>query len=273
VTAPTAGGTPPTEDDWDSHWSSYGETAAANPAQSYRRRLLFDTLNLRPGDRLVDIGSGQGDLIRDATEVQPGIECVGLELGASGIEQARRKTPAARFVHTDLLEPQAPAPELARWGTVATCSEVLEHVDRPDVLLRNASAYLAPGAVVVVTVPAGPRSAFDRHIGHRRHFTRATLQRTLRDAGLEPVRMLAAGFPFFDLYRLAVLVRGRKVIDDAQDPAGVNSGASGSLMRAFDRLFRANLSNSPLGWQLIAVARVPRSADEPSASSGPLPQR
>ena len=39
--------------------------------------------------------------------------------------------------------------------------------------MRNAAALLAPGAKVVVTVPGGPRSAFDKHIGHCRHFTAA----------------------------------------------------------------------------------------------------
>jgi len=255
---------PGTDDDWETHWADYGESAAANPAQSYRRRLLFAALNLRPGDRLVDIGSGQGDLIRDASTVQPDIHCLGLELSRSGVEQARRKSPLAEFVQVDLLRPHATPVGFARWGTVATCSEVLEHVDRPDVLLRNACDYLRPGAVVVITVPGGPRSAFDRHIGHRRHFDRTSLRRTIERAGLETLRLQAAGFPFFDLYRLAVVARGRKLIAEAQHPDGLTSGASGSALRVFDRLFRANLDNSPLGWQLLAVARLPPERDGPA---------
>lgn len=262
MTPDGASSEPQYEDDWETHWADYGESAAGNPAQSYRRRLLFEALNLRPGDRLVDIGAGQGDLIRDAVRVQPDIDCLGLELSASGIEQARLKTPQARFVQTDLLQSQSPSAELDHWGTVATCSEVLEHVDQPAVLLRNACAYLTTGAILVVTVPAGPRSAFDRHIGHRRHFTRASLERTLVSAGLEPLRLQAAGFPFFDLYRLAVFARGKRLIEDAQHPGAVTSGASGAALHVFDRLFRANLDNSPLGWQLVAVARLSRGTGE-----------
>ena len=71
----------------------------------------------------------------------------------------------------DLLRDPAPDAEWAGWATHAVCSEVLEHVDEPVVLLRNARSWLAPGCRLVVTVPGGPMSAFDRHIGHRRHFS------------------------------------------------------------------------------------------------------
>ena len=103
----------------------------------------------------------------------------------------------------------------------------------------------------------GPRSAFDRHIGHRRHFNRTSLRRTISAAGLDPLRIDAAGFPFFDLYKVATIVRGRKLIEDARRPDAIGEGAGGAALTVFERLFRANLVNSPFGWQLLAVARVP----------------
>ena len=54
---------------------------------------------------------------------------------------------------------------------VAVCSEVLEHLNDPATFLRTATAALSPGATFIVTVPGGPRSEFDRLIGHRRHYT------------------------------------------------------------------------------------------------------
>lgn len=261
----------PAGDDWEAHWDSFGDSAAANPAQTCSRRLLVSWLNLRPGDRLVDIGSGLGDLIRDALHVQPGVECMGLELSESGIQQSRSKSPSTRFVQTDLLQPQKPRKQFTEWGTVATCSEVLEHVDRPDMLLRNATTHLVPGAIVVITVPAGPRSAVARHIGHRQHTTRVSIGRVTTAAGLESVRIQAAGFPFFDLFRLAALARGKRLIEDAKLPDELNAGTGGTALRVFDWLFRANLDNSPFGWQLLAVARASdrrRAESEPTSTRG-----
>ena len=244
-------------DDWDSHWAEYGESAGENPAQAYRRRLILRLLDLTPTDRLVDIGSGQGDMAAELRAAHPSVAIMGLELGASGIAQAQRKVPDARFVQTDLLQAQSPDPADEGWGTAAVCSEVLEHVDDPSLLLRNASTYLAPGARLVITVPGGPRSAFDRYIGHRRHFDARSITEVIEGAGLRTERVLKAGFPFFNLYRLAVVARGDKLILDVRAGADMEASGAGALLRAFGVAYRANLTSSPLGWQIVAVATVP----------------
>ena len=242
-------------DDWDTIWADYGDSASENPAQAMRRRLVLRWLGARSGDRIVDLGSGQGDFARDLLDAVPGSELLGLELGASGIEQARLKSPNARFVQTNLLERQNPPADLRGWGTHATCTEVLEHLEDPSLFLRNASEYLAPGARMVITVPAGPRSAFDRFIGHRRHFTRSSLTTVIEGGGLRVERVIGAGFPFFNLYRLVVVARGERLIEDAK--RGAENKAAGLAYRVFDALFRLNLDAIPAGWQLIAVATVP----------------
>lgn len=249
------GESPASVDDWDTIWSQYGDSASENPAQAMRRRLVLRHLRARKGDRIVDLGSGQGDFARDLMTAIPGAELLGLELGASGIEQARRKAPGARFEQADLLQPQSPAPDLVGWGTHCTCTEVLEHLEDPSLFLRNASVYLRPGARVVITVPAGPRSAFDKFIGHRRHFTRRSITQVIEGGGLRVEHVAAAGFPFFNLYRLVVVARGKKLIDDVKQ--GNDSAAAGLAYRIFDALFRLNLDRVPLGWQLVATATVP----------------
>jgi len=128
--------------------------------------------------------------------------------------------------------------------------------------LRNARACLAPGATVVITVPAGPMSAFDRHIGHRAHFTPARIEQVLLDAGLEVDHVHGSGFPFFNLYRLTVVARGRRLIGDAE---GDPSAAARAAMWAFSRLFRFNKLDGSRGWQLLAVAREPANFSARSA--------
>lgn len=247
------------QDDWNRHWRQYAESASTNPAEAYRRRLVLGLLALDgTGDRVLDIGSGQGDLAAELQRSRPGVQLLGIELSEQGVAVARTKVPEATFLQRDLLEATHPPPELRGWATHAVCSEVLEHVDEPERLLAGAMAYLAPGCKVVVTVPGGPRSAFDRHIGHRRHYGRSDLRALLERAGLEVDRVAAAGFPFFNLYRLAVILRGDKLIDDVA--AGDEAPASGlalAVMRVFGVLFGANLASSPWGWQIVAQARVP----------------
>lgn len=243
-------------DDWDRHWSDYSSAAERNPAQAFRRRLVLRLLSRSgPPEKVLDIGSGQGDLTADLTKRYPNAKALGLEYSRSGLEISRTKVPSASFLQRDLLA-EAEVPDgYRRWATDAVCSEVLEHVDDPAVLLRNVRAFLAPGCRLIVTVPGGPMSAFDHHIGHRRHFAPSSLASTLTEAGFEVDRCFGAGFPFFNLYRLTVIARGRRLSDDVRSDAG-GSRAARLAMRVFDCLLHTTLMSGPWGWQTVGLAHL-----------------
>jgi SAM-dependent methyltransferase len=251
-------------DEWDRHWALYGEPAEGNPANNYRHRLVMKLIgHPGPGDTILDIGSGQGELALLLQKAFPGATVRGVEYSAEGVHRAQSAAAAAglavEFFQRDLLAP-APAPvspdDRGR-ASFAVCSEVLEHVDDPALLLRHASEYLAPGCRIVVTVPGGPRSAFDRHIGHRQHFDPASLRRLLGGAGFDVEYVARAGFPFFNLYRMAVIARGRRLIADLERPPAEGGAATqGAVLAFFDRAFRLNVASSPFGWQMVAVGRL-----------------
>jgi 2-polyprenyl-3-methyl-5-hydroxy-6-metoxy-1,4-benzoquinol methylase len=249
------------KDDWDSHWTNYADAAHENPAEKMRFRLVVSHLRTegRQPRRILDIGSGQGDMLSIIALDYPSAEGLGVELSATGVEISKKKVPSASFIQRDLLLPAEVPAAYEGWATEAVCSEVLEHVDDPVLLLRNARAYMAPGCRLVVTVPGGPRSAFDHHIGHRRHFKPRDLNLLLAKAGFTSVETFGAGFPFFNLYRLVVIARGKKLVEDvaSQGQSGSMSSSARLLMRTFDFLFKFNLWHTRLGWQTVGVARVP----------------
>jgi SAM-dependent methyltransferase len=245
--------------DWNQHWDNFDQASSRNPAQRMRHALVVRLLRERTGGdrlRVLDLGSGQGDLAVILRRELPSVELLGFEMSDSGVAISQKKVPDARFLVVDLFQPPAEVEHFAGWATDAVCSEVLEHVDSPVDFLKASRSYLADGARAVVTVPGGPMSAFDRHIGHRQHFTRESITRVLTAAGFTVERTYLSGFPFFNLYRCVVIARGNKL---ATDVAAGHTGASGGLARAvmamFRGLFRFNLMNSPFGWQVVAVAR------------------
>lgn len=248
-------------DDWESHWKAYAASNHANPAQAYRRMLVWDALALGAAAgpvRLLEIGSGPGDLARDVLAARPDAEVVGMDLAASAVALAKAKVPGAAFFQQDLTQPMALPERYRGWATHVVCSEVLEHLDDPVAALRHVRPLLAPGCKVVVTVPAGPMSAFDRHIGHRGHFSDERLRATLEGAGLEVADLRGAGFPFFNVYRLVVVARGARLIDDAAGGDGKPLPfAARALIRVFTSLFRWNRKDGRRGWQLVAVAVEP----------------
>jgi hypothetical protein len=98
-------------------------------------------------------------------------------------------------------------------------------------------------------------SAFDRHIGHRRHFTPRDLAEILAAAGLEVRWAAGAGFPFFNLYRALVIARGERLVADVSAAGAEQPGAAARLaMAAFRPLFRLNRTRSRWGRQIVAVA-------------------
>jgi SAM-dependent methyltransferase len=246
-------------DDWDQHWLKFASTSDNGPATKYRRRLIVDALRIPDpvGDlHLLDIGSGTGGFAEEFCAKYPDAHLFGLELSQAGVEIASRRVSSASFLVRNLLEPVKPQDIPPVLATHAVCSEVLEHLDEPEKLLVNATAYMAPGCRLVVTVPGGPMCDFDRAIGHRTHFTADSLSQLLTRAGFEVEGAYGAGFPFFILYRLSLVARGQHLMGDVS--VGANGAAPwhvrfGGLV--FDQLFRFNL---PVwGWQMVAIARFP----------------
>lgn len=244
-------------DDWDRHWSEYGKSYEDSPAQLLRRRLILRLLAAEGAPRrVVDIGSGRGEIIEALARKYLDASFLGLEYSQIGVDVASERVPKATFLQRDLIERGDPPGNYRGWGTHAICSEVLEHVDQPEVLLRHAAEFLAPGCRLVVTVPGGPVSPYDRHIGHRRHFTPAQLGALLSQAGFEVKRASGAGFPFFNLYKVAVILRGERLAADVNvaDKARVSLLAR-TGMAVFQGLLRLPMLSRG-GWQTVAVARV-----------------
>jgi hypothetical protein len=79
----------------------------------------------------------------------------------------------------------------------------------------------------------------------------------LREAGYRPEHVSGVGFPFFNLYRCLVILRGKKLISDVgTGTTNQSSWAARAAMAAFYQLFRLNLNSSRRGWQMVATARV-----------------
>jgi demethylmenaquinone methyltransferase/2-methoxy-6-polyprenyl-1,4-benzoquinol methylase len=68
------------------------------------RARAADLADVRPGDRVLDVATGTGDLaIELARRVAPGGEVIGSDFSDGMLERARDKDPAIRWEHADAL--------------------------------------------------------------------------------------------------------------------------------------------------------------------------
>jgi SAM-dependent methyltransferase len=104
-----------------------------------------------PGDELVDLGCGSGDLARDLAAA--GYRVTGCDISPRMLEQAAAADPG-QTVHWAALEPgwrTLPFAQASLDAVVA--SSVLEYVAEPAAVLAECARVLRPGGVLLCTVP------------------------------------------------------------------------------------------------------------------------
>ena len=247
---------PNTQERWDSHWTRFSLSTRANPGHVLRRRLIARLLGPAAASSdatILDFGCGSGDLLAGLAARFPEATLAGVDLSQKGLGETAAQVPKALLRRFDFNAAEGVPDELRGWATHVVCSEVLEHLDDPLAALRNAALCLKPGGKIVITVPGGPMSAFDRHIGHCRHFTRTSMKDLLDQAGLPPDIVAAAGFPAYNLYRTVVLLRGRRLIEDVSGEPGMLAAL---VMAVFRGVIGLSLFDSPWGWQIVASAKA-----------------
>jgi 2-polyprenyl-3-methyl-5-hydroxy-6-metoxy-1,4-benzoquinol methylase len=107
---------------------------------------------------VADVGCGTGGLLK---ALQNGFQphaLTGFEYSEKALELARAKVPGAEFCYFDIYEGSP------RQFDVIFCVEVLEHLLRPDLALRNVLAMLGESGAALITVPNGRIDTFDGHI-------------------------------------------------------------------------------------------------------------
>jgi SAM-dependent methyltransferase len=167
-------------------------------AWTRRRALLL--AEVRPGERVLDLGCGAGRFLRALREA--GAEPVGVEIAGAAAERARANAPGA---DVRLLELDGSLPVGHGEVDLVWCSEVLEHVADTAHALLEARRVLRHGGRALVTVPFHGRIQaaaiallrFEAHYDplgqHLRFYTRRSLSDALVAAGFTDVQVRPAG--------------------------------------------------------------------------------
>lgn len=102
---------------------------------------------LRPGDRLLDVGCGDGDFV--AFAAAKGVDAFGIDANADNVARAR-----ARGLAVHCADAFGATAELGTFDVVSMI-HLVEHFDteRADTLVRQASSALAPGGRLVLMTP------------------------------------------------------------------------------------------------------------------------
>ncbi len=152
---------------------------------------MADTIRPFCGSRVLEIGSGTGNLTR---RLIPRDAYVASDVNPLYLHTLRGLTvdrPYLDVTLTDVTKGDS-FPTVEGGFDTVVCLNVVEHVDDDVGALRNIRGVLSPGGRAIVLVPNGPGilGTLDEVLGHRRRYTEATLREALAAAGLEVEQLL-----------------------------------------------------------------------------------
>jgi SAM-dependent methyltransferase len=223
-------------------------------------RLVAD---LPPGYRVLEVGCGTGQVLRELERICHRGEVTGLDRFEEGLHFARGRT-RCRLVKADLnhLPPDRPFDLIGMF-------DVLEHLPDDGSVLRGLHAALRPSGHLILTVPAHPRlwSYSDVYAQHYRRYAPAHLERVLRESGFEvPYRtqFMSALYPLLWFGRRWAALKAsirpagtsaeRELFLQELRPPGWLNRVMGALLR-WEEPAVARGWRIPMGTSLLAVAQ------------------
>jgi SAM-dependent methyltransferase len=225
-----------------------------------RRRLVAATiraLGIPPSAQVLDVGCGTGSNLRLLVDLGFG-DVTGLDRSEDAIRWCREKRlpPVERG---DLCA--LPFPEDHFDLVLAT--DVLEHIDEPDVGVAELCRVLRPGGTLIVTVPAFENlwGLQDDMSHHKRRYRRDELVVQLRTSGFTVVRSFHFNFLLFvPIWIARQLMRWLHV-----EVASENEINTPWLNALLARIFAFDVWAAPrlrprFGVSILAVARCPDGA-------------
>jgi 2-polyprenyl-3-methyl-5-hydroxy-6-metoxy-1,4-benzoquinol methylase len=176
------------------------------------RRREFLLSGLRPGDRALDLGCGEGAFTE--TLAAAGARAVGVEVAEAALRRAVAKHPGLDF-RLAPIDGRLPADDGS--FELIWASEVIEHVGDTARWMSEVRRVLAPGGKLLITTPEHSRlmilarglEPYSDPLGDHLHlYTRRSLETLLREFGFTDVRARGVGgAPFL---RRLLLARARR---------------------------------------------------------------
>lgn len=177
------------------------------PDFELRRRFML--AGVRPGDRSLDLGCGDG--VFTAELQRAGARAVGVEVAPAAVRRAREHHPSLAF---ELAPVTGPLPFADGSFDLVWASEVIEHVADTARWLSELRRVLAPAGRLALTTPSHGRlrlalggvERYSEPLGDHLHlYTARSLCGVLEEFGFGEVAVRRAGGP--PLLRRLLLAR------------------------------------------------------------------
>ena len=146
---------PNTPEMWD---HAYKEFDGGNHNEP---RFMAMLALVEDGTRVVDLGCGQGTFLYALSRLWVNVELWGVDISRKAIEWAQNRIgDRVRFEKADVTDTHL----IGDHFDYVVASEIMEHLDRPEDLIKEAYRLLKPGGKLILTVPFEDRIPSSDHV-------------------------------------------------------------------------------------------------------------
>jgi adenine-specific DNA-methyltransferase len=242
---------------------SKGQYMTPRPLRSY----LLGQLNFKPGDKVLDPAVGTGEFLRQALEVEPGIEVTGWDIDSAILEAAAKNCPTATLICRSGLEDYEGElfdfvignPPYFELKLDSSAKEKFHEVvnGRPNIyglFFQVGLDALKPGGTLAYVVPPSMNAgAYFKNL--RKYLTRTN--------HVVSLKVFNDSSMFVDAQTSVQVIVVRKGVGESNHTFEVNDSHSGvtSLVfcedpKAFAKLYEGCVSLASLGYEAVTGSTV-----------------
>ena len=242
------------EKNYEEYWSDLGQHHDLHPGNRYRYRELKRFLKPFSKQKLtiLDIGCGNGHLISKIKSTFPNFILFGTDVSQIAIASAKQKYPMADFWVADYSR-QIPDKNIKL--DVIILSEVIEHVEKQEDMIRNLQSTLKENGILYLSTQSGKRFKMDREVlGHLRHYSKKDIYNLLENNRFLVTSFKRAGFPILNIQKIVVDIFFKSV----KNKLVVSSESPGIVYKLFFSILYSlmRIIRIPMGPQLFVTATV-----------------
>jgi len=171
----------------DSEWRRLGALGKADNIVSLCKRL--------PHDSILEIGAGEGAILKRLSELNFGKKLYALEISPSGVETIKKKE-IPQLIECGAFDGYRVPYEDSKFD-IAILSHVIEHVEHPRQLIYEASRVAKFVFVEVPledTIRLSNDFVFDK-VGHINFYSPKTIRRLVQSCGLKILDQMVINLP------------------------------------------------------------------------------
>lgn len=229
---------------YDDIWVAWRDMERYAPAPRYLRRMVLREMAKLSFASVLDVGCGEGTLLKMMAVRYPDAELAGSELSDTAIQYCREQLPQAHIFSLDILKDDVSNLSY----DLLVSMQVLEHLSDDVGALRRMRQMCRK--YTLISVPGGELDEHGKKNGHYRHYTKAGLVQKMEQAGFRVIRAFTCGWPVHSLfYRQLMRHLPRSAV--TQVGLGPYGRKTRLLMDLADLAYRFNLS--VVGTEVFAV--------------------